>query len=61
MNIIINGGTRGIGKELALLLAMDTNHKIVVTGRNKDSLQKLAREAEHNNIVPFHSDLVTIS
>lgn len=60
MNIIINGGTRGIGKELALLLSQNMANRIIVTGRNKDSLQSLAREAGHNNIVPFHSDMVTI-
>lgn len=41
MNIIVNGGTRGIGKEITLLLAQNTNNKILVTGRNKAALKSL--------------------
>jgi 3-oxoacyl-[acyl-carrier protein] reductase len=41
MNIIVNGGTRGIGKEIVLRLAQDDN-KILVTGRNKKALKSLS-------------------
>lgn len=39
MNIVINGGTRGIGKEVVLYLAQDVNNKILVTGRNEKALK----------------------
>ena len=42
MNIIINGGTRGIGKEIVICLAQDSNNKILVTGRNKNVLEDLS-------------------
>lgn len=42
MNIIINGGTRGIGKEVVICLAQYSNNKILVTGRNKNVLEDLS-------------------
>jgi 3-oxoacyl-[acyl-carrier protein] reductase len=44
MNIIINGGTRGIGRELVSCLSKDVNNKIIVTGRNEEALKKLSSE-----------------
>jgi NAD(P)-dependent dehydrogenase (short-subunit alcohol dehydrogenase family) len=41
MNIIINGGTRGIGKEVVEYLSRDTNNQLLVTGRNEDILKSL--------------------
>ena len=41
MNIIIIGGTRGIGKEIVLNLAQDINNQIIVTGRNEKALESL--------------------
>jgi NAD(P)-dependent dehydrogenase (short-subunit alcohol dehydrogenase family) len=55
MNIIINGGTRGIGKEIALLLAQNANNKILVTGRNKAALKDLAEK--NLNIQTFSVDV----
>jgi len=57
MNIIINGGTRGIGKEVVQILSSCINNKIFVTGRNYKSLQQLTKESEHNNIYPFEYDI----
>jgi short-subunit dehydrogenase len=48
MNIIINGGTRGIGKEIVKYLSQDTNNQILVTGRNEASLSRL--ESENKNV-----------
>ena len=45
MNIIVNGGSRGIGKEVALFLSQDINNQIIVTGRNEMALKSLS---------PFH-------
>jgi len=39
MNIIINGGSSGIGREAALLFAADRNNRIVVTGRNEERIR----------------------
>ena len=58
MNIVINGGTRGIGKEVALCLAQDPNNLILVTGRNKQALKSLS--AKHKNIHTLAIDLSVI-
>lgn len=42
MNIIINGGTKGIGREVVDYLAQDTNNQIIVTGRNELILKELS-------------------
>jgi NAD(P)-dependent dehydrogenase (short-subunit alcohol dehydrogenase family) len=60
MNIIVNGGTRGIGREVALYLAQDRNNQIVVTGRNLEALGKLASESKHGNISSIEVDLSVI-
>jgi NAD(P)-dependent dehydrogenase (short-subunit alcohol dehydrogenase family) len=44
MNIIINGGTRGIGRELVSWLAKDPDNSILATGRNEELLIKLSAE-----------------
>ncbi len=55
MNIIVNGGTRGIGKEVALILAKDINNRLVVMGRNVISLKNLSDS--HKNIHTISVDL----
>lgn len=55
MNIIVNGGTRGIGKEVVLCLAQDTANEIVVTGRNATILKDLS--AMYKNINSFQLDI----
>lgn len=50
MNIIITGGSNGTGKEAALFLARDEKNKILISGRNKMSLAKVAESAENKNI-----------
>ena len=45
MNIIVNGGTRGIGKEIVLNLSLDTGNKIIVTCRNEKVLKYLSSYA----------------
>ena len=42
MNIVIIGGTRGIGKEIAILMSDSADNKVVVAGRNRNSLNELA-------------------
>jgi short-subunit dehydrogenase len=55
MNIIVNGGTRGIGKEVVILLAQDKNNNILVTGRNEESLKSLS--AKYKNVTCMPVDL----
>jgi len=55
MNIIIIGGTRGIGKEVAILLAQERNNHILVTGRNEDALKSLSEQFK--NIYSLSLDL----
>ena len=55
MNIIINGGSRGIGKETALFLAQDVNNRIIVTGRNTGALNAVS--ASFENIHCVRTDL----
>jgi len=57
MNIIVNGGTRGIGKEIVLLLAKNKKNRLFVTGRNASALNKLSSEAKNMNISTFSTDL----
>ncbi|HAM09070.1 MAG: hypothetical protein A2X05_04665 [Bacteroidetes bacterium GWE2_41_25] len=42
MNIIVIGGTRGIGKEIVLNLSPDDGNNIIVTGRNEQALKQLS-------------------
>lgn len=55
MNIIINGGTKGIGKEIADYLAKDNGNQIVVTGRNEKTLTDLS--VRHKNVHFIRVDL----
>ncbi len=57
MNIIINGGTRGIGKEIALLLAEENNNHLLVTGRNSIALKELSAGAVNKNIFTHTIDI----
>jgi short-subunit dehydrogenase len=57
MNIIVNGGTRGIGKEVVLALAKDIKNQILVTGRNEYALKSLSSIS--NNVHTFQMDLLT--
>ncbi len=58
MNIIVNGGSHGIGREVALYLSQDTNNQIIVTGRDADALKSVSRSHPNIHAVtdrPFHS------
>lgn len=49
MNIIVNGGSRGIGKEVVRILAGNASHKILVTGRNEKSLKEVTGDLQNVN------------
>jgi 3-oxoacyl-[acyl-carrier protein] reductase len=55
MNILIIGGTRGIGRALVGLLAKEAGNRITVSGRNEDDLKSIA--AEYNNVYWVSLDL----
>ena len=50
MNIIVTGGSRGIGKQISLYLASDKNNNLLITGRDQISLIKVYNSSEHKNI-----------
>ena len=55
MNIIINGGTRGIGREIVIKLAHDNSNQIIVTGRNEKALNRLS--SKYNNVRSYCLDM----
>jgi len=55
MNIIVNGGSRGIGKEVVLFLSKDPGNHIIVTGRNENALKALSESSP--NIHAVKADL----
>jgi NAD(P)-dependent dehydrogenase (short-subunit alcohol dehydrogenase family) len=58
MNIIVNGGTRGIGRATVINLAQNINNQIIVTGRNKQFLSELS--AAYKNVITYPLDISTI-
>lgn len=50
MNIVVNGGSKGIGKELVVLLAKDSNNQILTTGRDEQALKKIADMCPNQNV-----------
>lgn len=61
MNIIINGGSRGIGREVALLFAAERDNQIIVTGRDEQRLRLLQLECPHGNLSVIQADISDLS
>lgn len=62
MNILITGGSRGIGKELVELFVADTNNKVVVFSRNQEkmkSIQQQLKEQYNNTIINVALDFLS--
>ena len=57
MNIVVNGGTRGIGRETALILAKNKGNTVLVTGRNEDALNQLASLPAAGRIITCPLDI----
>jgi NAD(P)-dependent dehydrogenase (short-subunit alcohol dehydrogenase family) len=55
MNIIVNGGTRGIGREIVINLAHDNSNQVLVTGRNEKALKSIT--SAHKNVRSFCLDM----
>ena len=60
MNILVNGGTRGIGKEIVTHLANDINNRILVTGRDESALKSLLNGFLNENVSYLVIDLSDI-
>jgi len=56
MNIIVTGGSNGIGRQVALFLSKEKSNEILITGRNSKTLIEVADAAENNNIRYLVSD-----
>jgi len=57
MNIIINGGSRGIGKEVVINLAADKDNQILVTGRTESMLKALQKSCLNENVSYLTMDI----
>jgi short-subunit dehydrogenase len=60
MNIIINGGSKGIGKEVAAYMAKDKDNQIIVTGRSEDALKNFSESLLNENVSWLKMDLTGI-
>ncbi len=58
MNIVVNGGTRGIGREIVKIFSAGSSNKILVTGRDTKLLDQLITDAKYGNIYIQIIDLV---
>jgi short-subunit dehydrogenase len=56
MKIIVTGGSKGIGKQIALYLAGDKNNNVLITGRDQKSLVEVSDSVENKNIKYLVSD-----
>ena len=65
MNIIITGGTSGLGYRTAFILAKDSKNKIILIGKNKakgnQAVKSLTNETNNKNISFLQADLSSIS
>lgn len=57
MNIIVNGGTKGIGREIVKILSAESDNKILMTGRSAGIPDQLSAEAKHGNVRSYVIDL----
>jgi len=57
MKILVNGGTRGIGKEVVLKLSGNKENLVLATGRNSEALIALANASPYGNIISHKLDM----
>jgi NAD(P)-dependent dehydrogenase (short-subunit alcohol dehydrogenase family) len=57
MNIIVSGGSRGIGREVVMFLATNKDNQIMVTGRNEGRLKELQMECLFENVTYLKMDI----
>jgi NAD(P)-dependent dehydrogenase (short-subunit alcohol dehydrogenase family) len=56
MNILITGGSTGMGRAAALAFSEDKDNQILITGRNQKKLSEVCDQAVHENISFFAVD-----
>jgi len=61
MNIIVNGGSKGIGREVVLQLAANKDNQIIATGRNEGMLKQLQMECLNENVSYLIIDLTELN
>ena len=65
MNIVLTGGTSGLGYRAAQVLGKEIKNKIILIGSNKQkgetSVRNLIKETSNNNISFIQCDLSSIS
>jgi len=61
MNIIVNGGSEGIGREIVLQLSDDRNNQVLVTGRNESRLKELQMECLNENVSYLRMDISEVT
>ena len=65
MNIVLTGGTSGLGYRTAQVLGKEIKNKIILIGSNKQkgetSVRNLIKETSNNNISFIQCDLSSIS
>ena len=61
MNIIITGGSRGIGRETAISLSGNVENRVLIMGRNSSELKKVSEKAKHGNISFLVIDFISLS
>jgi len=57
MNILVSGGSHGIGREVVLHFAHNKDNQIVATGRDEAALKNLTAVCEHDNVTYLVMDL----
>ncbi|KAH8689379.1 dehydrogenase with different specificitie [Talaromyces proteolyticus] len=63
--VLITGGNRGLGKEVALAIARKNPEKIFMTVRSiegsKSALELIGSQSQHTKIIPLQCDLSSLS
>jgi NAD(P)-dependent dehydrogenase (short-subunit alcohol dehydrogenase family) len=57
MNIIITGGSGGIGREIVMQMSGNRDNQIIVSGRNEDALKEIVAACENGNVSYLKQDL----
>jgi NAD(P)-dependent dehydrogenase (short-subunit alcohol dehydrogenase family) len=57
MNIVITGASSGIGREVALILAQVSDHRIYAIARSEEALRSLEEACQNRNIIAVPLDI----
>ncbi len=59
MNIVITGASAGIGREVALRMALEPQNKIYAIARSEKTLRSLSEASGHRNIIAVPMDITS--